>query len=153
MAAGITDQAHSKLAPRFYGPFLIEERIGHAAYRLKLPPRARIHNVFHVALLKKFEGVAPTDIVQLPDIVHGRVVPAPAAAIKARWNQGIQEVLIQWVGSSPEEASWETLDHFREAYPSFQLEDELFHEEEGNVIDRRYGIKYHRYRNRNRNNQ
>jgi len=38
---------------------------------------------------------------------------------------------------------WE-LDEFRETYPEFQLEDELFREEGGNVVDAFVGIQYRR---------
>jgi hypothetical protein len=54
MAAAIADKTAGKLAPLFYGPFRVEERVGAVAYRLVLPPRARIHSVFHVVFLKKF---------------------------------------------------------------------------------------------------
>jgi hypothetical protein len=47
------------------------------ACRLRLPPKARIHDVFHVALLKKFEGAPPAELVPLPPILYGRVVPTP----------------------------------------------------------------------------
>lgn len=55
-AVGITSASPSKLAPRFFGPYQITERIGAMAYRLRLPPKARIHDVLHVALLKKYIG-------------------------------------------------------------------------------------------------
>ena len=41
-----------KLDWQRYGPFRIIERIGKAAYRLKLPEELKIHNVFHVSLLR-----------------------------------------------------------------------------------------------------
>ncbi|MCO5580906.1 hypothetical protein L7F22_034779 [Adiantum nelumboides] len=43
-----------KLAFRYCGPFEILRRAGEQAYKLTLPPHMRIHNVFHVSLLKKY---------------------------------------------------------------------------------------------------
>ncbi|GKC38312.1 putative reverse transcriptase domain-containing protein [Tanacetum coccineum] len=42
-----------KLAPRYVGPFEILERIGHVAYRLRLPQElSNVHDTFHVSNLK-----------------------------------------------------------------------------------------------------
>ena len=44
-----------KLSPRYMGPYEIVERIGEVAYRLRLPPElARIHDVLHVSMLRKY---------------------------------------------------------------------------------------------------
>jgi hypothetical protein len=44
----------AKLAPRFCGHLEILAQIGPIAYKLALPANLRIHNVFHVSLLKKY---------------------------------------------------------------------------------------------------
>jgi len=53
----ITLRKHKKLGMRYFGPFLVLEKIGTIAYKLQLPESARIHLIFHVALLKPFQGV------------------------------------------------------------------------------------------------
>ena len=46
-----------KLSPRFIGPYEILERIGPVAYRLALPPKlAKVHNVFHVSMLRRYRS-------------------------------------------------------------------------------------------------
>ncbi|GJT23005.1 putative reverse transcriptase domain-containing protein [Tanacetum coccineum] len=43
-----------KLAPRFVGPFEIIEKVGHVAYRLRLPEELNgVHDTFHMSNLKK----------------------------------------------------------------------------------------------------
>ncbi|GKC35320.1 arginine--tRNA ligase, chloroplastic/mitochondrial-like protein isoform X2 [Tanacetum coccineum] len=43
-----------KLAPRFVGPFEIVEKVGHVAYRLRLPKELNgVHDTFHVSNFKK----------------------------------------------------------------------------------------------------
>jgi hypothetical protein len=62
------------LAPKYYRPYEVLERVGNLAYHLLLLPCARIHNVFHVAFLKKFKGDRPAALTPLPSILIGRVV-------------------------------------------------------------------------------
>jgi len=42
------------MAPRFCGPFSIIERIGLVAYRLTMPLKIKLHDFFHVSLLKNY---------------------------------------------------------------------------------------------------
>jgi hypothetical protein len=143
-AVGVTPASHTKLGPKFYGPFQIVQRIGSVSYKLQLPANARIHDVFHVALLKKFEGTTPDKVISLPPILHGRILPVPEKVVKARMNRGVWEVLVHWLGRSATDTSWEQLEEFKVRYPQVQLADELFVGEEGNVIDAFLGRKYFR---------
>ena len=43
---------YSKLAPKYCGPFEILAKVGSVAYELALPPFIKLHNVFHVSILK-----------------------------------------------------------------------------------------------------
>ena len=44
-----------KLNPRFIGPFEVIQRVDECAYHLALPPSlSRVHDVFHVSMLKKY---------------------------------------------------------------------------------------------------
>ncbi|GJZ68921.1 ty3-gypsy retrotransposon protein [Tanacetum coccineum] len=46
----------------------------------------------------------------------------------------VRQVLVQWSGRPPEEATWEWLSEFQEAYPSYHLEDKVIYEGEKNVM-------------------
>jgi hypothetical protein len=87
-----------KLRPQFAGPFRMLERIGTVAYRLELPDGARIHDVFHVGVLKPFWGDSPlTSPPLLPPMRHGRLLLEPARALRAQRRRGEWHVLIQWM--------------------------------------------------------
>ncbi|MCO5576630.1 hypothetical protein L7F22_030445 [Adiantum nelumboides] len=50
-----------KLRMRYYGPFQIIVRINELSFRLRLRDTWKIHNAFHVSLLKPFRGDVPDD--------------------------------------------------------------------------------------------
>lgn len=52
------------MAKRYFGPFQIRRRIGEVAYELDLPVSSRVHNVFHVSLLRPFRGTDPQQCFQ-----------------------------------------------------------------------------------------
>ncbi|XP_068336583.1 uncharacterized protein [Pyrus communis] len=44
-----------KLSPGYIGPYMITERVGEVAYKLELPSElAKVHNVFHVSMLRHY---------------------------------------------------------------------------------------------------
>jgi hypothetical protein len=114
-----------KLKPRFYGPYKVLAVVNPVAYKLELPPHARLHDVFHVGLLKKFEGVPPDSPPVLPPIHHGAAVLEPERVLRARLTRGVRYILVRWKGEPAVSATWEEAASFIERYPQFQLEDEL----------------------------
>ncbi|KAJ8754420.1 hypothetical protein K2173_002871 [Erythroxylum novogranatense] len=118
-----------KLSPCFYGPFEILEKISFVAYRLRLPENAKIHNVFHVSVLRKHLGDRPPPVSTLPPITDDSIMlPTPEKILEKRVTQKgryrpVNEVLVKWVGASEVDATWENLRRFSKAYPTFVLED------------------------------
>ena len=95
------------------------------AFRLALPPGTRLHNAFHVGLLKKLVGTHPVVPPSIPPTHNGAIVPVPAKAIKACLYRGLLQILVQWESLPASSASWEDILTFQECYPSFQLDDKL----------------------------
>ena len=45
-------ELHKELTLRYKGPFSITKRVGKVSYQLELPPKLKIHSIFHISLLK-----------------------------------------------------------------------------------------------------
>jgi len=123
--ASLSVQHRGKLRPKYFGPYKVLEKIGDVAYRLELPPGARLHDVFHVGLLKLFHGTPPETPPVLPPIQNGRACPCPAKVLRGRLARGRYELLVQWADQAAANAAWVSLEDFKRLYPDFQLEDEL----------------------------
>ncbi|XP_021894808.1 uncharacterized protein LOC110812356, partial [Carica papaya] len=113
-----------KLNPRYIGPFEILDRIGTVAYRLALPPElSRVHNVFHVSMLRKYNPdpshVLAHEPLPLQDDLSYEEVTVSITDRKSRIlrNRKISFVKVVWQNHTPREATWELESEFRAQYP------------------------------------
>ncbi|XP_068649562.1 uncharacterized protein [Aristolochia californica] len=99
-----------KLSPKYFGPFAIVQCVGQVAYQLQLPDTAKLHDVFHVSLLKPHKGPAPSSPSFLPPVDNGHVILTPYAVIRARVTNDQWDILVQWTTIDPKAATWEWLE-------------------------------------------
>ncbi|XP_070672131.1 uncharacterized protein [Malus domestica] len=113
-----------KLSPRYIGPYQIVERVGEVAYRLALPPElARVHNVFHVSMLRRYVSdpshvIPPQPLEINPNLTYDEV---PVTILdwkdKVFRNKTVRMVKVLWRNHSVEEATWETEERMQDMYP------------------------------------
>lgn len=113
-----------KLAPKYFGPFKVEEKIGAVSYILQLPVTARIHPTFHVSLLKKKVGQNCSTSPNLPAMDSwGQLLNESVAVLDRRLvkkgNVPSAEVLVQWANTLPSEATWEEWSQLHQRFPQF----------------------------------
>ncbi|KAB2629332.1 S ribonuclease [Pyrus ussuriensis x Pyrus communis] len=113
-----------KLSPRYIGPYMVTERVGEVAYRLELPPElARVHNVFHMSMLRHYVAdpshvIPPQPLEINPDLTYDE---EPVTILdwkeKVMRNKTVNLVKVLWRNHFVEEATWETEDRMRDLYP------------------------------------
>ncbi|KAL6191560.1 hypothetical protein ACLB2K_037950 [Fragaria x ananassa] len=110
-----------KLSPRYIGPYEIIERVGSLAYRLVLPPElSRIHNVFHVSMLRKYiadpSHVLVEQLISLQKDLSYEEEPVQILDRKEQVlrNKTIPLVKVLWRSHQVEEATWESEEQMRQ---------------------------------------
>jgi ribosomal protein L21E len=119
----VMTRANRKLSFKFYGPFQVLQRVGSVAYKLDLPSTSMIHPVVHVSQLKK--ALAPAEKVQasLPtlDSEFGPLA-VPHRILERRLRQRgaklIEQVQVEWKGTSSPAITWENLEELRHKFPA-----------------------------------
>ncbi|KAG8478649.1 hypothetical protein CXB51_028449 [Gossypium anomalum] len=113
-----------KLSPRFIGPYEIIEKVGPVAYRLALPPELeRIHDVFHVSMLRQYRSdpshiISPTEIELRPDMAYEEeLIKILAREVKKLRNKSVALVKVLWQKHGVEETTWEPKKTMRNQYP------------------------------------
>lgn len=102
----------NKLAPKYYGPYKVLQKIGSMAYKLELPATSRVHPVFHVSCLKKIIGdKIPIQTIFLEFDEEGKVILEPEKNYETRTkqlrNRVITEYLVKWKNPLVEDSTWE----------------------------------------------
>ena len=113
-----------KLSLCYMRPYEIVERIGKVAYMLRLPPElTKIHDVFHVSMLRKYI-VDPSHVlrdqpVELKEDLTYEERPVQIVDRKDQVlrNKVIPLVKVLWMNHGREEATWECEDQMQTQYP------------------------------------
>nr|GEY66916.1 RNA-directed DNA polymerase [Tanacetum cinerariifolium] len=124
----VAQKPNKKLAPNFYGPYRIINRISKLGYELKVPNAPNIRPLFHVSQLKRWATTAATACPSIPLVLTEDM----AVMLTPEQLKGVRlgdmrhpetcKVLIKWKNY---EATWESFSSFRKQFPEFHLEDKL----------------------------
>ncbi|KAL4282512.1 hypothetical protein GQ457_16G022250 [Hibiscus cannabinus] len=113
-----------KLSPRYIDPFEVLEKVRTVAYRLAHPSEFdKIHNVFHVSMLKKYRSdsshvLEPEDVELNPDLSYEEEpVMILDSEVKRLRNKNFSLVKVLWRNHNVEEATWEPEETMKEQYP------------------------------------
>ena len=101
----------NKLAPKWIGPFKVVERIGAVAYKLELAVTMKIHDVFHVSLLKPYHRDGRVEPPPPPELIDDEpeweVDRILEHRLVKRGRKNKVEYLIKFVGYGPEHNLWQ----------------------------------------------
>ena len=110
------------MSPRYCGPFRVLKIIEDLDYILELPPHIRVHNVFHVSLLKPFvpdnflclSAYVPIDAIGTFEMVPEYLLDSREKTLRGRT---ICDFLVKWKNYSIDDASWVSQEELGKRFP------------------------------------
>ena len=106
-----------KLEAKFFEPFQVLHPVGKQAYKLKLPKKWRVHNMFHVSLLEQDTSRKGRVSEEVPELEDGdkdsetyKVEAIQDRTVYARESEGLLSglyYLVSWKNYPKEENTWE----------------------------------------------
>ena len=109
--AHLTMDVHQKLKPKWCGPYKVLDKIGAVAYKLELPPQMHIHPVFHISMLKPFEGDRQDEDRPPPvATIQGKPAWEVESILDKRRKGKKTEYLVKWKGYPSWESTWEPME-------------------------------------------
>ena len=98
----------AKLMPKYIGPFPVMDKVGHQAYRLKLPEHFKIHDVLHVPLLEPYSDNGKYQPPPATVLIEGKPEYQVEQILDTRKRtRRAREYLVQWEGYGSEHNTWE----------------------------------------------
>ena len=105
---------------RWCGPFAIDRMVGRLAAKLRIPENYRIHDVFHVSLLKPYHARPRLPTPYVPPPLGESEDPILEVELVLEHEEerttngkgtGKYRYYIKWLGFPMHDASWEPEDH------------------------------------------
>jgi hypothetical protein len=118
----VARRSNQKLSYKFFGPYLILQKIGEVAYKLQLPPSSSVHPVVHVSQLKKApppSGEVSTDEELNCLSTDAYIVPdiAVLKCMRKVGNSSVPFAQIAWKTLPSSWVTWENLNAPKIRYP------------------------------------
>ncbi|XP_052485149.1 uncharacterized protein LOC128040440 [Gossypium raimondii] len=113
-----------KLSSRFIGPYEIIKRIRAIVHRLALLPKIdRIHNVFHISMLRRYWSdpshvISSTEVKIQPQMTYSKeLIKILVHEMKELINKKVALVQVLWQRHGIEEVTWKLEEIMRKQYP------------------------------------
>lgn len=94
-----------KLLPLWIGPFKVLAKVGTLEYKLQLAEGMKMHDVFHVSLLKEFRSDGTVIPPPPPQLVAGELAYEVEQVID--YDSKRKRYLVKWQGYGHESNTWE----------------------------------------------